>query len=117
MKDLHSDLLEPKPHLGYIKYIRSKGSNTRNGSTAKQLKTEFGKSIIEVLRDRERSFELLIIPKHQSTAPSVESIIISLHAKGISTTRISENLWIQAFYIDNLYYLSQINKVNQQVLG
>ncbi|MYY27420.1 transposase, partial [Elizabethkingia anophelis] len=62
LKDLHSDLLESmlsgelESHLGYAKNEKSEGSNARNGTTTKRLKTEFGESIIEVPRDREGSF-------------------------------------------------------------
>ena len=81
LKDLHSDLLESmlsgelESHLGYAKHEKSEGSNARNGTTTKRLKTEFGESIIGVPRDREGSFEPIIVPKHQSTATPVENII------------------------------------------
>ncbi|MCT3924057.1 transposase [Elizabethkingia anophelis] len=51
-------------------------------------KTKFGESIIEISRDREESFEPIIIPKHQSTATPVENIIISLYVESMSISDI-----------------------------
>lgn len=93
LKDLHSDLIETmlqgelESHLGYAKDEKSE-----NGTTSKRLKTEFGESTIEVPRDRQGSFEPVIISKHQSTATPVENIIISLYAKGMNVSDIEQEL-------------------------
>jgi transposase-like protein len=54
-------------HLGYEKHDQGEktGANRRNGKTAKELRTDDGPMRIEVPRDREGSFELRIVPKHQ----------------------------------------------------
>ncbi|WP_454059228.1 IS256 family transposase [Elizabethkingia ursingii] len=123
LKDLHSDLLELmlsgelEFHLGYAKNEKSEGSNARNGTKTKRLKTEFGESIIEVPRDREGSFEPLIVPKHQSKATPVENIIISLYAKGMSVSDIEqERLEIQGYKLSTSAISIITDKVNQQVL-
>lgn len=98
LKDLHATVLEAMlqgemdNHLGYSKHEQSSNSNARNGSSSKHVKTEFGKSQIQVPRDREGSFQRIVVPKHQSTATPIENIIISLYAKGMSVSDIEEEL-------------------------
>ncbi|CAM3400577.1 transposase [Empedobacter stercoris] len=99
LKELHSDLLEAmlqgelEAHLGYSKNEKSDNSNARNGTTSKRLKSEYGESAIEVPRDREGSFEPIIVPKHQSKSVSVENMVISLYAKGLSVSDIEQELY------------------------
>jgi len=123
LKDLHSDLLEAmlhgelESHLGYAKNEKSENTNARNGTTPKRLKTEFGESTIEVPRDRQGSFEPVIVPKHQSTATPVESIIISLYAKGMSVSGIEQELQeIYGYRLSTSAISIITDKVNQQVL-
>src|SRR3989337_291685 len=54
-------------HLGYeLAEEPPEGeSNRRNGSSSKTLITDHGAGPVEVPRDREGSFEPLIVPKHQ----------------------------------------------------
>ena len=98
LKELHSDLLEAmlqgelEAHLGYSKNEKSDNSNARNGTTSKRLKSEYGESAIEVPRDREGSFEPIIVPKHQSKSVSVENMVITLYAKGLSISDIKQEL-------------------------
>ena len=96
LKELHSAALEAMlegemdSHLGYPKHGKSNTTNSRNGSSSKHVKTEFGKSQIKVPRDRQGSFYPIVVPKHQSTATPIENIIISLYAKGMSVSDIEE---------------------------
>lgn len=48
---------ERDAHLGYDRYERHRGSNNRNGSGRKTLKTEKGPIAIAVPRDRDGSFD------------------------------------------------------------
>ena len=123
LKDLHSDLLEAmlhgelESHLGYAKNEKSENTNARNGTTPKRLKTEFGESTIEVPRGRQGSFEPVIVPKHQSTATPVESIIISLYAKGMSVSDIEQELHeIYGYRLSTSAISIITDKVSQQVL-
>lgn len=123
LKELHSDLLEAmlhgelEAHLGYSKSEKSDNSNARNGFTSKRLKSEFGESVIEVPRDRDGSFEPIIVPKHQSKAASVENMVISLYAKGMSVSDIEQELYELYGYKLSASSISIItDKVNQQVL-
>lgn len=123
LKELHSDLIEAmlhgelEAHLGYSKSEKSNSSNARNGSTSKRLKSEFGESVIDVPRDRDGSFEPIILPKHQSKAVSVENMVISLYAKGMSVSDIEQELYELYGYKLSTSSISIItDKVNQQVL-
>ncbi len=50
-------------HLDYEKHQKSKGDNYRNGHTTKQVKSSFGKTEISVPRDREGSFNPMLVKK------------------------------------------------------
>ncbi len=53
-------------HLGHDKHeaVANDSGNTRNGSSAKTLKGDFGALPIEIPRDRDGSFEPRLIAKH-----------------------------------------------------
>ena len=75
-------------HLGYEKHGESTGENSRNGHGRKKLRNQFGETEIQVPRDRKSSFEPVLVPKRKNIADGVETIIISLYAKGMSVSDI-----------------------------
>lgn len=79
-------------HLGYDKHAKTDQSNARNGYGSKTIRSDFGEARIDVPRDREGSFEPVIVPKRKSMAEGVESLVISLYAKGMSNADIEEQL-------------------------
>jgi len=79
-------------HLGYEKHGSSEGDNARNGHGRKKLRNEFGEAEIRVPRDRQSTFEPVLVPKRRNIADGVESIIISLYAKGMSVGDIEEQI-------------------------
>ena len=79
-------------HLDYDKHGKSKSSNRRNGFTSKTVKTSFGESEIQVPRDREASFNPMLVPKRKSMVDGIENVIISLYAKGMSVSDIEEQI-------------------------
>ncbi|MGB5685387.1 MAG: IS256 family transposase [Candidatus Electrothrix sp.] len=81
-------------HLGYEKHapVTTKGGNARNGTSKKTLKGEFGKMPIDVPRDRDSSFEPLIITKGQTRFSGFDDKIISLYARGMTTREIQGHL-------------------------
>ena len=85
---------EMTDHLGHEKHgaIAVKGGNTRNGKSAKTIKGEFGKMPIEVPRDRDATFEPVIIPKGQTRFTGFDDKIISLYARGMTTREIQGHL-------------------------
>lgn len=81
-------------HLGHEKHapLAVKGGNARNGKSAKTIKGEFGKMPIEVPRDRDATFEPLIIQKGQTRFAGFDGKIISLYARGMTTREIQGHL-------------------------
>ena len=79
-------------HLDYAKNARSKNPNNRNGLSKKRIKTSYGESEIVVPRDRDGSFEPQIVPKRSRLAKGIESMVISLYAKGMSNSDIEEQI-------------------------
>ena len=79
-------------HLNYDKHQKSTNSNSRNGYGTKTIKTHLGETQIQVPRDRDSTFNPMLIKKRESTADGVENLIISLYAKGMSTTDIEEQI-------------------------
>lgn len=79
-------------HLGYEKHGESTGENTRNGHGKKMLRNQYGETEIHVPRDRKSSFEPMLVPKRKNIADGVETIIISLYAKGMSVSDIEEQI-------------------------
>ncbi len=79
-------------HLDYDRHQKSNNPNSRNGYGTKTIKTNLGETQIQVPRDRDASFNPMLIKKRESTADGVENLIISLYAKGMSTTDIEEQI-------------------------
>ena len=79
-------------HLGYDKHDKSDGSNARNGFSTKKVKTSYGESEIQVPRDRDASFNPMLIPKRQSMVDGLENVIVSLYAKGMTVSDIEEQI-------------------------
>jgi putative transposase len=88
---LQAELTE---HLGYEKHapLIVKGGNARNGTSSKTIKGEFGELPIKVPRDRDSSFEPIILPKGQTRFSGFDDKIISLYARGMTTREIQGHL-------------------------
>lgn len=79
-------------HLGYDKHHKSENPNHRNGFTEKKLRTSLGESKIQVPRDRDASFNPMIVPKRGNMVDGIENVIVSLYAKGMSNSDIEEQI-------------------------
>lgn len=79
-------------HLGYEKYEPCQEQNYRNGSSKKQLKTDIGKLLVEIPRDRDSTFEPILVPKHRRISTKISSSILTLYSKGLSTRDIEETI-------------------------
>jgi transposase-like protein len=66
--------------------------NRRNGSSLKTLQTEQGPLPLEVPRDRNSSFQPVVVPKHATRVPSLNDRILALYARGLSVRDIAEHL-------------------------
>ena len=85
---------EMTDHLGYEKHDPAghKSGNSRNGSSKKKLKGEFGEMEVETPRDRNGSFEPKIVAKHQTRWTGFDDKILSMYARGMSTREIQGHL-------------------------
>lgn len=84
--------VELDAHLDNEKHQKSNTGNYRNGHGSKRIKTSFGADEIKVPRDRDGSFEPMLVPKRHNIIEGLENIIISFYAKGMSVSDIEEQI-------------------------
>jgi putative transposase len=84
--------VEMDEHLGYEKHaVAGKNSgNSRNGTSSKVIKGDFGEVEISTPRDRKSTFEPQIIRKNQTRITEFDKQILTLYAKGMTTRDIAE---------------------------
>nr|WP_113869810.1 IS256 family transposase [Brenneria salicis]NMN90247.1 putative transposase [Brenneria salicis ATCC 15712 = DSM 30166]NMN92154.1 putative transposase [Brenneria salicis ATCC 15712 = DSM 30166]RBP56840.1 putative transposase [Brenneria salicis ATCC 15712 = DSM 30166]RLM31170.1 IS256 family transposase [Brenneria salicis ATCC 15712 = DSM 30166] len=75
-------------HLGHEKNTPKTGTNTRNGYSSKTLLIDDGEITLNTPRDREGTFEPQLIKKNQTHITQMDSQILSLYAKGMTTREI-----------------------------
>ena len=77
-------------HLGYTTgSVKPEAvSNQRNGSSGKTVLTEDGPLRIDVPRDRDASFEPLLIPKHERRFTGFDDKIIAMYARGMTVREV-----------------------------
>lgn len=81
--------------LGYSRYdYKNKDTdNSRNGHSSKTLRTSFGDVEVSVPRDRKGQFDPQILKKNQtSISQDVEEKILSMYAKGMTTSDIEAHI-------------------------
>ena len=83
---------EMEDHLGYKKSARSDNSNARNGYKSKKVRSHYGELELDVPQDRESSFRPRIVEKGQKDISKIDSKIISMYARGMTTRQISEQV-------------------------
>ena len=86
---------EMDEHLGYKKNDNAgdNSGNSRNGYTTKTVITDSNDTIeVQVPRDRNSTFEPVIIPKHEKRTPLFNDQIISMYSFGMSTRDIQRHL-------------------------
>jgi putative transposase len=85
---------EMDSHLGYEKHSPEgiNTGNSRNGKTNKRVKTTLGEIDLEVPRDRNSSFEPVLIPKRSRKVEAIEDMIISLYARGMTVRDIEAQI-------------------------
>ena len=81
-------------HVGYDKHDPAgyNSGNSRNGSSKKKLKGEFGEIELETPRDRNGSFEPEIVSKGQTRFTGFDDKIISMYSRGMTTREIEGHL-------------------------
>ena len=80
--------------LGHNKYERQDASdkNYRNGTYKKTVNSTFGHIDLDVPRDRNGDYTPVIVKKGQTDISALESRIISMYAKGLSTRDIHDHM-------------------------
>lgn len=79
-------------HLDNEKHDKTASGNYRNGHRRKKIRTSFGENEIKVPRDRDSSFNPILVPKKGNVLQGIENVIISLYAKGMSISDIEEQI-------------------------
>lgn len=83
-------------HLGYEKHS-TKGynsGNSRNGSYNKTVTSEsVGDMVLSIPRDRNATFEPKLIPKGERMSEKIESAIIGMYSRGMTTSDITEQVF------------------------
>src|ERR1051325_8204671 len=81
-------------HVGYEKHdpVGNNSGNSRNGSSKKKLKGDFGEIELETPRDRNGSFEPRIVAKNQTRFTGFDDKIISMYSRGMTTREIEGHL-------------------------
>ena len=101
MRDMMSVLLEGvldeelDEELGYSKYDykNKETDNSRNGHSEKTMHTSYGDMNVAIPRDRKGDYEPQLIKKYQNTVTQdMEEKIISMYAKGMTTSDIESHL-------------------------
>ena len=109
---------EMTEHLGHEKHQAEPGrvsANVRNGTRSKTVVSDaVGEVEIAVPRDRDSDFEPVIVKKRQRRLGSVDEIVLSLYAKGLTTGEISA-------HFTEIYGASvskeTVSRITDQVIG
>ena len=105
-------------HLGYDKHSKTRASNARNGYGTKTIKTSLGENEIRVPRDRDGSFNPIIVPKRKNMIDGIENVVISLYAKGMSNSDIEEQIReIYGFEISTSTISRITDKVSEDIIA
>ena len=121
VKDVLENILEAEmdEHLGRDKYQRQNGiepgeRNYRNGYSQKNLRSSFGDVDLDIPRDRKSEFEPQIVKKYETVCNELDKKIISLYAKGMTTSDIQAE-------IEDLYGItispSMVSKITDKVIA
>lgn len=87
---------EMEDHLGYEKHDKSLSKNSRNGNSIKTVRSELGEIELDIPRDRQATFEPVIVKKYQRDISDFDEQIISMYAKGMTTRDIQNH--VKDFY-------------------
>lgn len=85
---------EMDEHLGYESNDRGAKDtdNRRNGYTEKTIKSTMGDIDIRTPRDRDGSFDPLLIPKRSKDVSGIEDKVLAMYARGMSQRDIAETI-------------------------
>lgn len=99
LKDLLGETLQDMlnsefdEYMGYDKYDqKTDKTNYRNGTYKKTVKTSQGNIDLNIPRDRNSSFDSVIIEKHNRDISDIDNKVINLYASGMSARDISDTI-------------------------
>lgn len=121
IKDVLENILEAEmdEHPGRDKYQRQSDiepseRNYRNGYSQKNLRSSFGDVDLDIPRDRKSEFEPQIVKKYETVCNELDKKIISLYAKGMTTSDIQAE-------IEDLYGItispSMVSKITDKIIA
>ncbi|MGX4703670.1 transposase [Lactobacillus crispatus] len=112
-----NDLLEAEltAFLGYDPYDRAgwNTGNSRNGAYFRKVDTQFGEIEIQVPRDRNGMFHQHTLPDYKQHSDILESMIIKLYSKGVTTREIAD--LIEKMYGSH-YSPAQVSNISKQMI-
>lgn len=73
-----------------LPFVPAASNNRRNGHSKKTVQGELGEVKIDIPRDRDGSFEPLIIGKYQRRLAGFDEKVLALYAKGLTTRDIQD---------------------------
>lgn len=81
-------------HLGYEEGdpAGNGSGNSRNGFGKKRVRTDTSELDIEVPRDRNGTFEPVLVPKRQTRLPGFDEKVVSMYARGMTVREIQGHL-------------------------
>jgi len=107
---------ERTAELGYEKYDHKNKDvdNSRNGSTEKTIRSQFGEMKLRIPRDQKGEFEPVIVKKHETKiSETLDDLVTSLYAKGVGTRDITSHM-------EKIYGISysaeQISRITDKIL-
>ena len=85
---------EMEAHLGFARHDQSPKAtkNRRNGTSKKIVRSSQGEIELSLPRDREASFESLLIPKYCKDISGLDEKVISMYSFGMSTRDIAATI-------------------------
>ncbi|MCZ3525057.1 IS256 family transposase [Lactobacillus crispatus] len=101
--------------LGYDPYARNgwNTGNSRNGAYFRKVDTQFGPIEVQVPRDRNGQFHQHTLPDYKQHSDILESMIIKLYSKGVTTREIAD--LIEKMYGSH-YSPAQVSNISKQML-
>ena len=101
--------------LGYDPYARNgwNTGNSRNGAYFRKVDTQFGPIKVQVPRDRNGQFHQHTLPDYKQHSDILESMIIKLYSKGVTTREIAD--LIEKMYGSH-YSPTQVSNISKQMI-
>ena len=101
--------------LGYDPYARNgwNTGNSRNGAYFRKVDTQFGPIEVQVPRDRNGQFHQHTLPDYKQHSDVLESMIIKLYSKGVTTREIAD--LIEKMYGSH-YSPAQVSNISKQMI-